>query len=322
MDRHTAYSFGSRTLPFGWTWSPFLAQSTVTHVLNNIRGLLPYQWIYIDDVLFAHTDPAYLRYVVCYAVFLLESAGFIVSPKSVTTPTTEILWLGKILTLAGIKHSVSSLAAVFINLWSLRCRRCTFRSLQRTLGAIQWLASPCSLVGPWIAPSYAYLYNYQPCKIMPLAPWTHLLTAFLYLFIPVSPRLAPPPCTMAPVFTDAAIYRSSSFLVATYKHRDYASTVQVPNWVNNLQDAELYGAFHAIRQSILRGYHFICLYTDNQAAFYTILRGKVSSHLHQRSRILRRIYSMCLHHNLSLQLVLIPTEYNPADFLHSRRLIL
>ena len=87
---------------------------------------------------------------------------------------------------------------------------------------------------------------------MPIRTWTFLMTAFLHLYFPVVPRISPPPCTMLPIFVDAACYYNKSFLVSSYRTLDYATTVETPPWICNIQDAELYAIFHGLRQSCLR----------------------------------------------------------------------
>jgi len=56
---HGEYSFVSCSLPFGWSWSPYIAQNTVESILRPITYLLPMIWVYIDDVLLAHSDPVF-----------------------------------------------------------------------------------------------------------------------------------------------------------------------------------------------------------------------------------------------------------------------
>ena len=122
---HGEYSFVSCSLPFGWSWSPYIAQNTVESILRPITYLLPMIWVYVDDVLLAHSDPVFLTYVVYYAVHLLECAGFIISTKSVTVPTT-IQWLGKTVSINGISNTFGRLAQLFLSIWLLRTRHAVF----------------------------------------------------------------------------------------------------------------------------------------------------------------------------------------------------
>ena len=204
------------------------------------------------------------------------------------------------------------LASTFLAIWSLRTVKCTYRALQRVLGSIQWLALPYSPVGPWLSPVYKFLHNYKSCKLLPLNLWCFLITAYLTTIPPTFPRRIPPPCTMPPVFCDAAP-SNDTFVVACVRPRSFATAVQTPRWIKSIQDAELYAVFHTLRQLSLQGITHACVYTDNQAVFYSVLHGKVSSHAHARGRILRRIYRLCLQEPLNMQMVLIPSSWNTAD---------
>ena len=145
----THSSFGSRALPFGWNWSPLVAQKSIATFLASLESLLHLWWLYIDDLLMAHSDPAFLAFIGAYACHLLQVAGFIVSPKSVLAPSPSITWLGKHIDAhSGITNLPSRQAQVLLAIWALRTVSCSSRSLQRVLGSLQWLACPHSLIGP------------------------------------------------------------------------------------------------------------------------------------------------------------------------------
>ena len=52
-------------------------------------------WQFIDGILLVAEDPAYLCFCFHYLTFLLTQAGFLISPKSSSAPTSDITWLGK-----------------------------------------------------------------------------------------------------------------------------------------------------------------------------------------------------------------------------------
>ena len=75
----------TRSLPFGWAWSPILATCFVRDILRPVVCLLNgLMWQFIDDVLMAHADPHYLRFCALHGIFLLERHGFLINAKSVT----------------------------------------------------------------------------------------------------------------------------------------------------------------------------------------------------------------------------------------------
>ena len=156
----------------------------------------------------------------------------------------------------------------------------------------------------------------HPISIYPLKDLV-LSVDSLYTFIPVMPRALPPPCTMPPIFVDAAPFHRGSSLISLFRPHPFATTVQSPPWVLSQQDAELYAIFHAIHQAHLIKLSHVCIYTDNFSAFFTLISGRVPSTQPTRARILRRIYRMCITNDIKFQLVRLPSKLNPSD-LYSR----
>ena len=268
-------------------------------------------YIYIDDLLMAH--PAFSAFIGAYACHLLQVAGFIVSPKSVLAPSPSITWLGKHIDAhSGITNLPSRQAQVLLAIWALRTVSCSSRSLQRVLGSLQWLACLHSLIGPWPAPLYQFLFNARCDDVLPLRQWCFLLTTFLLTLVPVNPRPVPPPATMPPLFIDAAPC-GNSFIVACHRPHSSATVVQTPDWVATQQDAELYGAFHAVCQCALRGLSHFCMYTDNIGVYYTLTTGGVAASSPVRARICRRFLRTCLAHSLQLQVGWVKGACNSAD---------
>jgi len=116
------------------------------------------------------------------------------------------------------------------------------------------------------------------------------------------------------VFTDAAqVPFSPYYRVASTHPHTYATATLAPAWVRTQQQAELYGAFHGIRQAILRGLCYLCLVTDNSGVYCTLKYGKISARCPTRLRILRRIYRLLYQSHCKIQLLLIPSSKNIAD---------
>lgn len=138
-----------------------------------------------------------------------------------------------------------------------------------------------------------------------------ILNALLTALLPTFPRKLPPPLTMPIVFTDAAQVPFSPYY-RVHPHT-YATATLAPAWVRTQQQAELYGAFHGIRQAILRGLCYLCLVTDNSGVYCTLKYGKISARCPTRLRILRRIYRLLYQSQCKIQLLLIPLSKNIAD---------
>ena len=90
---------GLGRLPFGWKYSPFICQQTLAGIVERV---LPPDILlvhYLDDFLFIHYDKQYLRDNTGNTVLALGREGFIVSPKSVLEPATQLVFLGNLLDL-------------------------------------------------------------------------------------------------------------------------------------------------------------------------------------------------------------------------------
>ena len=243
----------------------------------------------------------------------MSQAGFLISPKSVLTPAPSILWLGKFIDpVEGFSNIPTRSACVSRSILSLFTSRCSPRALQRVLGSIQWLACPHSCAAPWLAPVYHHLFSCPSRTLLPPRVLAFLLTSFLFTLPRIRPRRVPPPFVMPQLFIDAAPW-GSAFTVACFRPLSFASVVSVPSWIVSLQDAELYGAFHALRQCALRKLSHCCIHTDNLGVYFTLLSGRASSSLPARCRLLRRIFRLCFTHDLHFQISWVPSKWNPAD---------
>jgi hypothetical protein len=160
----TSSVFTCRRLPFGWAWSPVLAQLYIAYLLAPLRSFtdLP-PWQYYDDILLASTDPAFLTFTFHYTCHLLTTAGFIISPKSSQAPSTEITWLGKTLFSTPGRLTLTNtplrVASTLLHIAYLRLQLPSRKALLRLLGTLQWLAQPASELCPWLAPAYQLLYT-------------------------------------------------------------------------------------------------------------------------------------------------------------------
>ena len=55
--------FGSRQLPFGWSWSPILAQHTLAAIIAPVLAWPPLLCLqYVDEILLACEDPFFVTY--------------------------------------------------------------------------------------------------------------------------------------------------------------------------------------------------------------------------------------------------------------------
>ena len=216
----------------------------------------------------ADSDPAFLRYCVLYAIYLLERRGFLLSPKSVALPTYTIAWLGKELSSSPlfIRNSLDRVAHALLTLFQFFSSTYCRTRLRKILGLLQWLSRPAPDTAPFLASSYR-----QP-RYFPLCMWSSLIQATLLCIRPAVPRPQPPPLTFAPIFVDAAAQNATRFRVGAVRPTHYMTSATAPAWIANQQTAEMYGLFHAVRQAALRPTSHLCLITDN-AVRILFLRG-------------------------------------------------
>ena len=314
-------SFFTRRLPFGWSYSPILAQDTVGYHLLPVLKLTSYLWQYMDDVLIASTDPCFLTFLAEFTVHLLTQAGFrINADKSMLIPSKDITWLGRTIsaTAGTITTAPAQAAAALQQIAYLHIVHLCMRNLQRLLGTLQWLSAPASINAANLASAYCLLTKRCPPMILPLPIAYSLIYAVLTTLVPLRPRPLPPPLSMAPIYADAAPKACSApgpllYQVASVRPHCYATAVPAPTWVRDQQCAELYSLFHALRQGFLRGLSHICLITDNLGAYYTLLSGKISVRNAARLRILRRINRLLYQYGGNVQVMWVPSTLNMAD---------
>ena len=317
-------TFTTRRLPFGWSWSPVLAQLTIHFYLKPLRLLTPLIWQYLDDLLIASADPFHLTFLGHFAVHLLESAGFQINlNKTELVPKKSLIWLGKHISseLGTISISTDQITPVLIHLTFLHIVQLNLKGLQRLLGTLQWLSAPASLNSANMATAYALLHKHTPPKILPFPILYSLVCASITTLLPTKPRQLLPPLTMSPIFTDAALVppTSPSTTPPAYKVASvapcahYATATTTPSWVKNQQSAELYRVFHGLRQAVQHNIAHLCITTDNVGTYYTLLHGKISAKQPARLRILRRINRLVAQSHCNLQVMWVPSTVNSAD---------
>ena len=101
--------------------------------------------------------------------------------------------------------------------------------------------------------------------------------------------------------------------IAVVHPENFTSILCAPSWVRSLQSAEPYSVFHALRLMRARRFSCACIITDNSAAYFTLVSGRIHASPPDRLRIFRRITRVCIHSHFQLQVALIPSKENLAD---------
>ena len=76
-------TYGTRRLPFGWKWSPIIAQDTLASILQLVAAwFCDSFWQYLDDILLACRDPYF--FAICAAICqLAHCQGWTVHQRNV-----------------------------------------------------------------------------------------------------------------------------------------------------------------------------------------------------------------------------------------------
>ena len=311
------------SLPFGWTHAPAMAQRVIHRHLHSLPLSLsprapPHTVQYLDDILFLAASPATLSPCVSSAVAGLQSAGFLLSPKSILEPQPTALFIGKLIDLPNgtISSQPAYLASVVLQWLSLATSSFTRKKASRLLGKLVWIAQPRRRIHPFLAGPYAAL-RFGPSHYPSTSQ--HLTRSTLEALAMAFPawRAFPTPSTPSPsarrYFADAARSPWGLFFCGIWEPNMGLRFFPCPNWVLSQQAAELFAAVKALSLAAHRGDLSIHLYLDNHAAIYSILRGKARSPLIPQNRLLRRLNYLLVWSGITAAVHYVPSHLNPAD---------
>ena len=106
-------------LPFGWKYSPAVCQHLVRALVRSaVQGLPVLTDVYLDDILVSASSPHLVSRALRKIINKLRSVGFIISPKSETTPSQRLTFIGKHIDSrqASIANSPEAIAAA-LRIW-------------------------------------------------------------------------------------------------------------------------------------------------------------------------------------------------------------
>ena len=119
-----------------------------------VQGLLVVTDVYLDDILVSASSTILVSRVLRKTVHKLRSAGFIISPKSETTPSQRLSFIGKRIDSrqGSIANSPEAVAAA-LRIWLRDLGRggISPHELSRLLDRLQWLARPGVGAAPFLA---------------------------------------------------------------------------------------------------------------------------------------------------------------------------
>ena len=144
--------FSVPSLPFAWSYGPVIALENLARLLAVAHQGQVILLQYLDDILLLSTDRHTLEWDTGKLVSDLVSAGWVVSPKSVTVPTTSLTWLGK--ELNGVDLSIQQspvyLAQMVVMWLRLASTGYYVKRARRSVGKVLWASSPRTLVVPFM----------------------------------------------------------------------------------------------------------------------------------------------------------------------------
>ena len=243
----------------------------------------------------------------------LQSDGWLLSPKSVTTPTQAIQWMGKLLD--GTHLSITNLPSYCSDVVRLWLRLATSgycqRTLRRLVGKLVWATRPGRAAAPFLAGCFAWLH-WGPCqaRFTPPKVLRGLLEA---ISIALHPWVAEQHRESGPIWFVDAAKQFHSFYVGMWAKACPIRILKCPPWIKTQQAAELFAIECAIRIAANQGQRSITVTTDNIAAAHSTLHRKASVSLVAQNRILRRIQNLLRWSDLHVSLAWIPSHLNPAD---------
>ena len=150
-----------QSLPFGWKYSPLLCQKLVYNVVRtSVWWLLVLFFVYKDDILIVGTR-RFVRKAVHRARHRLQRVGFVISPKSVTEPSHNLNFVGKVFDLiGGTLENSPRMRRGLVRLWLLLVSGWLNRKgMERLLGRLEWALRPSAGLSPFLAGAYCWKHG-------------------------------------------------------------------------------------------------------------------------------------------------------------------
>ena len=268
--------------------------------------------VYLDDVLITARSAELAERATRAAAQTLREAGFIISPKSQLTASTAIEFLGK--HIDSVRRTITNstdMLATTMRLWvrGVGTGRMSGREMAKMLGRLQWVARPMGGSSPFVAGAYATMRAGSPFFTRTLIRATAMV---LLLSFP-SHCLHLPSHTRSHAFFCDAAECGSRFRVGVVGSPGLYRSYLCPQWVHSLQQAELYGAYSALKVAVGCRLHSVVIGIDNDPVRQQLVSLRASTGCPQQLRILRRIFWLRVWSGLHAAAFRVPSALNPAD---------
>ena len=300
-------------LPFGWKYSPEVCHRLVrTLVRSAVQGLPAVTDVYLDDILVSASSASLVSRALRNIVHKLRSAGFIISPKSETTPSQRLSFIGKRIDSrqGSIANSPEAVAAA-LRIWLRGLGRggISPHELSRLLGRLQWLARPGVGAAPFLAGAYRQIGAGRSHFTRALARSLGTVIAFSAPPLRISRRHY----RRTSVFFSDAAEAPGGFRVGVVGSPECYRTRMCPPWITSLQQAELYAAYWATPIVVYKGAQSVAVGVDNDAARALLSALSPSVACVSQQRMLRRMFWLRAWSHVEPSFFRVASALNPAD---------
>ena len=186
-----------------------------------------------------------------------------------------------------------------------------FQGMARMLGRLQWVARPVGASSPFLAGAYRSMHAPSSASTRALARST--ATSLLFS-IPQHKVRATTHTRRETIFADAAPL-GRRFQVGVVGRLGMYRQEVCPAWVTNLQQAELYAGYVAMRIAAYRGVQVVNIGFDNDAARVQCASMQAITRCNTQQRLLRRMFWLRAWADVDIACFRVPSACNPADSL-------
>jgi hypothetical protein len=326
QDMFRIHSLTWPCLPFGWNRSPVLAQRTLARLIDTtfqsttfataLNNTL-FSFHYYDDILILATS-ASLAQAACTALCTcLQNANLILSPKSVTVPAQQLVWLGKHFDLAHrtIQNRTPTLLHALALTLLVTSGPCHPKLIDRVAGYLMWVYRPHSgftlYMNAWYKARWSSRrYWHTPSTSMCLA----LFDTFSLALRSFNSWPLPPAPLTSPVICADAAFLHERYQVGLFSPSFGIRMITTPLTVTTQQIAELFSLDCATRLATRLGWSHLTLIGDNLGSLQLLLSFRPTLSNQTLVKTLRRIHNRLLWSGLTLALLWVPSTLQPADF--------
>ena len=323
---------GLGRLPFGWKYSPFICQQTLARIVERVLPPDILLLHYLDDFLLVHHDN---NDNTGNTVIALGREGFIVSPKSVLEPATQLVFLGKWLDpLVRMvwSHEVAHLQ-MFVAWLRLAVWRSESRLLQSFLGFLHWQVRPRGVACPFAAGAYCWLRE---------EGLGHTLVAVLDSLVVLQTVAAElwraPVARVQTMCMELGLQRATPVLLGRWREgpglvlfvdgahdgpswrmRGFWEFLGIRSYVarrlraQSQQLVELHSLAWGVRLAVALGYTTVTLVSDSEVAIAQFLQVRAKSVLGAQQSVLRGLARRLVCSGLVVRVLCVPCGFQPAD---------